>query len=843
MKICFLTNNLRQDNGAGVFSLRLIDGLKKELGAEPMIFTSEKNQKLWRQIFKIRRAIKQCDAVHALDGYPYGVIAYLASFGLGKKFIITAVGSGAIIHLYKWPHSFFLRRAYRATDKVIAISNFTAEEILKKVPNLAIDVINHGVDVEKFSNAPKTQIFQDLARRDGASRAIRQLASLELRRSGQANMRVFEKFGGKAQYLLSVGSLRWRKGYHRSIEAFAEVSKVLPDLKYVIVGKKYLDVYYNRLKSEVRNLKLEDKVIILDNVDNEADLIQLYKNAELFCLMSLTANRDFEGFGLVFLEAAAAGLPVVGTFGSGVEDAVLNGENGILVGPKEIGKFSEAIFKILQDKSLKEDFAKVSLEVAQNSTWDKRIEDYVKLYHKLEKPKIVYVTNARLPTEKAHGLATVKIAEAFADLGYEVDLIAPKRGSSKTLALQGHAYSPARFAEAPARRAGELLCSPRRSAQGLAKPASSKAPNQNGEVFQYYDLRRNFRIKKLPTLDLFGFIPERLAFWFQLFSFSIISLFYSFFKYRTWRLSRQVVFFSHDHVPLWFLSFIGGRIFYDIHHFPDNNIFYRRVLKKSVGLAVQTKWKVGELEKRFKADHKKIVYWPNGTDFEKFNIRETRTEARTKLNLSQDKKTVLYTGQLFDWKGIDTLIETAAELKNVDFYVVGGSKEEIKKLKSGNHLPKTQILHDLAQRDGASRAIPQQLDMRVYVKPGVEANVFFTGQRPHPEIPFWLRAADVLALPNTGKQKVSLYYTSPMKMFEYMASGTPIVASNIPSITALLNEKNAILAEADNPTSFSNKIQFFLENPVLAAKLGAEAQKDVEQYTWLERAKRISEHF
>ena len=765
LKVCFLTHNLAQDNGAGVFSQRLINGLKKEMGIEAVTFTIDGGKKLFLEIFKLRRAIKDCDVVHALDGYPYGVAAYLAAFGLDKKFIITAVGSGAIIYLYKWPFSVLLKRAYKRADKVIAISNFTKNEILKKIPSLRIDVINHGVDFTKWA----------------------------------AQTQGLEKSGVKMPYILSVGSLRWRKGYHRSIEAFKKISEVMPGLHYVIVGKKYADDYYERLKKLISELGLEKLVHILDDIDNQDDLIEIYKNAELFCLMPQTANRDVEGFGLVFLEAAAARLPVVGTNGSGTEDAVQDAKNGYLTEPRDVDGFAAAVIKILKNPNLKADMSQESLNLARNSGWEKRIAEYVTLYGKITKPKIVYVTNARLPTEKAHGLATVKIAEAFADLGYDVDLIAPRRrGETKPEVLQEHSQ----------RDGARQAIFQQENTRVPAKPAGKATP---GDIFDFYQIRRNFKIKKLPTIDLFGFLPEKLAFLIQLFSFSKFATIYSIFKYN-----RATIFFSHDHAPLWFLSLFGRKIFYDIHHFPDGSFLYRRVLKKSFGLAVQTKWKIKALEDQFGVPPKKVIYWPNGTDVKKFEIADSREEARKKLNLPQDKKIALYTGQLFDWKGVETLIEAAEFLsKDTLVYIVGGG--------------------DLAKA---------QADMRVHAKFGAETNTRFIGQRPHEEIPLWLRAADVLVLPNTGKQKVSLYYTSPMKMFEYMASGTPIVASDIPSIAEILNDKNAFLAGADDPKDFAEKINsIFSDSRELANRRAIEAKKDVQKYTWAERARKITEKF
>lgn len=113
------------------------------------------------------------------------------------------------------------------------------------------------------------------------------------------------------------------------------------------------------------------------------------------------------------------------------------------------------------------------------------------------------------------------------------------------------------------------------------------------------------------------------------------------------------------------------------------------------------------------------------------------------------------------------------------------------------------------------------------------------GHRPHQEIPYWLKAADVLVLPNSAKEKISRFYTSPLKLFEYMASGTPIVASDLPSIREVLNEKNAVLVKPDSPEFLTAGIMKVLENPYLSDKISKQAFQDVQNYTWEKRAEKI----
>ena len=360
MKICFLTHNLNQNNGCGAFSMRLIKGLQEYFDCEIVALTTVAGNfkyekpilypdriKLFKNYFKIRKIVKGCDIIHALDGYPYGVMAVLASLGLKKKIIITAIGSGAVIPLYQKFNGYLMRYCYRKVEQVTAISNFTKNEILKKVNNLSIKVINHGVDYKKFVLAPD---------------------------KGRSEY---------APYILSVGHLRGRKGYHLTIRAFLKISKIFPNLKYAIVGKKHADDYYNALKSIIKDLDLKNKIFILDNINDDEKLIEIYKNAELFCLLSQNANHDVEGFGLVFLEAAASGLPVVGSKGCGVEDAVLNMENGILVGEKNEEEFADAVIKILQNKDLKKKMSEKSLELAKFCDWPRRISEYVDMYKRL----------------------------------------------------------------------------------------------------------------------------------------------------------------------------------------------------------------------------------------------------------------------------------------------------------------------------------------------------------------------------------------------------------------------------------------------------------------------------
>ena len=122
---------------------------------------------------------------------------------------------------------------------------------------------------------------------------------------------------------------------------------------------------------------------------------------------------------------------------------------------------------------------------------------------------------------------------------------------------------------------------------------------------------------------------------------------------------------------------------------------------------------------------------------------------------------------------------------------------------------------------------------------GTDPRIRIVGQRPHKEIPLYLKAADLLVLPNTGKEAVSRWYTSPVKLFEYMASGRPIVAADLPSIRDVLNETNAVLVPPDDPEALAKAIMDLCINVDHADRIARQARNDVEQHTWDQRAQTI----
>lgn len=332
----------------------------------------------------------------------------------------------------------------------------------------------------------------------------------------------------------------------------------------------------------------------------------------------------------------------------------------------------------------------------------------------------------------------------------------------------------------------------------------SKRRNKNkADMFEYYDLKRRFKHVSLPVIDAvrFPFLGV-LGYWIGQLSFSVSVLFFVIF-----RTEKNDIFFSREHAILLIVSPFRKNLFYDLHDFPHRgSLYFRFFFNRVRGIISTNTWKKDELLRRFRVPAERVLVAPNGVDLSDYQGSVDARGARQMLGIETQKKIVLYTGQLLHWKGVDTLLSAAKFLpSNVSVYIVGGSKHEVDALR------------------GRYRA----------------ENVVFVGQRPHKEMSHWQRAADVLVLPNTKKEHIATHYTSPIKLFEYMASGTPIVASDLPSIREIADDTAVVFFEADDSRSLAQSIQSVFENPEEAHERAARAKAAVAQYTWDARAERI----
>jgi len=148
--------------------------------------------------------------------------------------------------------------------------------------------------------------------------------------------------------VLSVGRLVQRKGFDRTLEAFAQVAPDHKNTNYAIVGE---GPYKDDLLHIAKTLGIENRVQFTGSIDNK-ELAQWYLRCELFLMPSRELdNNDVEGFGTVFLEANSFGKPVIGGKSGGISDAVVDGETGYLVDPTDVTMIATAMNRLLNEES------------------------------------------------------------------------------------------------------------------------------------------------------------------------------------------------------------------------------------------------------------------------------------------------------------------------------------------------------------------------------------------------------------------------------------------------------------------------------------------------------------
>lgn len=162
---------------------------------------------------------------------------------------------------------------------------------------------------------------------------------------------VTPEFGKHRPTILHVARLVEKKGTADLLHAYAEVRKVMKDARVVIVGAGPLRASLEALAASL-SLEMGQDVIFTGALPH-ADVIAWLKQASVFCLPSVTAaNGDSEGLPISIMEAAAAGLPIVSTWHSGIPEAVTDGEGGLLVQERDRAALADALMQVLRDSTL-----------------------------------------------------------------------------------------------------------------------------------------------------------------------------------------------------------------------------------------------------------------------------------------------------------------------------------------------------------------------------------------------------------------------------------------------------------------------------------------------------------
>jgi glycosyltransferase involved in cell wall biosynthesis len=224
------------------------------------------------------------------------------------------------------------------------------------------------------------------------------------------------------------------------------------------------------------------------------------------------------------------------------------------------------------------------------------------------------------------------------------------------------------------------------------------------------------------------------------------------------------------------------------------------------GYATITRGLADELEQRFGA-RPALAVVPDGA--------RPRAAGKWSFPVEGVAPVIAYSGHLYPWKGVDLLLESLASLPGVRGLIVGGHPAE----------------PDIARLETRAREL------------GLDSRVVFTGMVAPHEVAARLGEADVLVLPNP-ETSVSARYTSPLKLFEYLAMSRPIVASDLPAFREVLTDRqNALLFEPGSAAALARAVRAVLDDRELAAAIARRAGETAGEYSWDRRAERLDALF
>lgn len=251
-----------------------------------------------------------------------------------------------------------------------------------------------------------------------------------------------------------------------------------------------------------------------------------------------------------------------------------------------------------------------------------------------------------------------------------------------------------------------------------------------------------------------------------------------------------------------------------------SRLFFEKLATKIENFALQNADVIGVVSevtknqiKDFCENESKIVINPNGVDPENFSPDVDGNQIKKELKL-ENYFVVGFIGTFSRWHGVETLFDAAVKVieqnDKIKFLLIGDGN-----LKSNLELKTHQL--------------------------GLDEKIIFTGIIPHDRAPEYLAACDVLVSPHLGFEDGTKFFGSPTKLFEYMAMGKPIIASDLEQIGEIIqNEINGLKFSPGNVDQLVKCIFQLFEDPDLRARLGKKAREDVIQnYTWKQNAYRV----
>lgn len=387
MRVAYILPSLQEPSGWRTLTIALIQHIKSSI--EPIVIVPQEYKNQARREFsglpvftlpttqqyslasqrgisrllESRSAIRsglnlpQVDIVHSLEAYPTGLVGVWLAKELGVPHVFTSHGTYSVIWsasrggigiFDRWGYLWVLRN----TRAIFPVSDGTANMIQRYYPASS----SH---IEMRTILPGNDFYQRIPRQQ----------ALE------------HNFNGHPT-LLSVGDLKPRKGQHFSLAAFAKVKTRFPEARYWIVGSYSPEQpYFQQMQQFVAEYHLTGVQFL--GAISDKELSRCYREATLFVLTPQEEKLNFEGFGLVYLEAGAYGLPVVATRTGGVPNAVLDGETGILVEQGDIEGIAAAILSLVTNPQELKRMGSANRTWSETLTWQHFAAEHLQAYQEI----------------------------------------------------------------------------------------------------------------------------------------------------------------------------------------------------------------------------------------------------------------------------------------------------------------------------------------------------------------------------------------------------------------------------------------------------------------------------
>ena len=337
--------------------------------------------------------------------------------------------------------------------------------------------------------------------------------------------------------------------------------------------------------------------------------------------------------------------------------------------------------------------------------------------------------------------------------------------------------------------------------------------------FEHYGVERNFQIRRVPCIDLYpitkSLFAEKIAFYIQVLSFCISLFFILIFN-------RADIYYTRDEFVLLAMSLFlpKHKLVFEVHQFKSSKLgawMQSTIAKRSHNIIAITPKLKEDFISQHNAKPEQILVAHDGIRLSRFEALPAQNEARQAINWPEKAFIVGYMGRLHTMgmdKGVNLLLQALTQIDNVYIALVGGPDEVAENLREEWH------------RSGA--------DLERFL---------YAGSVPPDDIPTYLSAFDVCAMPFPWNPHYA-YYMSPLKLFEYMASDRVILATDLPSISDIVqHEYNAFIVPPGDIDALRQAVQKLKDNPDLGKKLAQVARKNVlEHYTWQHRAQAIRKH-